>query len=78
MVWRISDDAPMGQWVPKLPQVPQLKKSELPEVTHGNWVGSSFDLLNGTDVVENEDTIPGDLFDELFASPSEKSGSTRK
>ena len=33
----------------------------------GGWLVSSFDLLSGVDVVDEEtDTVPADLFDELF------------
>jgi hypothetical protein len=31
-----------------------------------SWQASSFDLLTGATVSEVTDTIPGDLFDELF------------
>jgi hypothetical protein len=37
-------------------------------VTSGGYVMSSFDLLSGTDIDEDDTTIPGDLFDELFAA----------
>jgi hypothetical protein len=30
-------------------------------------VTSSYDLLDGSEVIEDPDTLPGDLFDELFA-----------
>jgi len=30
------------------------------------WASSSFDLLHGTDVTENSDTVPAELLDELF------------
>jgi hypothetical protein len=43
--------------------------ASLPEVTSGGYVMSSFDLLSGTDIDEDDTTIPGELFDELFASP---------
>jgi hypothetical protein len=39
----------------------------LPEVTYGSWVTSSYDLLDGADVTEVTDTMPGGMFDELFA-----------
>jgi hypothetical protein len=68
-VWRISEDAPMGKWVSSTELVRPARRGELPEVSHGNWTASSFDLLSGTDVIESEDTIPGELFDELFAPP---------
>ena len=41
--------------------------ANLPEVSYGTWVTSSYDLLDGADVTEDAGTIPGDLFDELFA-----------
>jgi hypothetical protein len=75
-VWRISASAPMGEWVdnpalkaPKPAPVPVPPKSAdpLPEVSYGSWVTSSYDLLDGTDVTEDPDTVPGELFDELFA-----------
>lgn len=31
-----------------------------------DWRGSSYDLLNGLEVNDDEESIPGDLFDELF------------
>lgn len=72
LVWRISESAPGGEWVEKASAAPPTrgKKPDLPEVSDGSWVTSSFDLLSGSDVVEVSDTIPGDLFDELFGPPS--------
>ena len=72
-VWRISASAPMGEWVdigaraaPPAPPTPKISK-ELPEVSYGSWVTSSYDLLDGTDVTDDPDTLPGELLDELFA-----------
>jgi hypothetical protein len=62
-VWRISASAPMGEWVNEAAPV----RKDLPEVSHGPWVRSSYDLLDGADVTEGPDTLPDDLFDELFA-----------
>ena len=31
-----------------------------------DWRGSSWDLLNGCEVNDDEESIPGDLFDALF------------
>jgi hypothetical protein len=68
-VWRISRNAPMGEWVvvKPTPEEPQ-RREELPEVYSGGWVISSYDLLSGSEVIEGPDTIPSDLFDELFLS----------
>jgi len=70
LVWRISERAPMGEWV-DASRVDEAPTSPLPEVSFGGWVISSYDLLQGSDASEVEDTIPGELFDELFA-PSKK------
>jgi hypothetical protein len=69
-VWRISERAPMGEWVDPAKDAQFAPPPELPEVSSGSRVDSSFDLLQGTDIIEddNADTIPADLLDELFAS----------
>jgi hypothetical protein len=41
-------------------------RNDLPEVSYGNWVTSSYDLLDGVDVTEDRDSVPEELFDELF------------
>ncbi len=59
----------MGRWAeldaPRVP--PSTPAANLPEVYSGGWVGSSFDLLSGVDVSDNPDTIPSELYDDLFA-----------
>ena len=66
LVWRISEERPMGEWVDS--SEPRLSKDDLPQVMRGSWVTSSHDLLNGTDIVEGDDTVPGELFDQLFGT----------
>jgi hypothetical protein len=68
-VWRISASAPKGEWVTKVAPVAAKVDANLPEVSYGTWVTSSYDLLDGADVTEDAETIPGELFDELFAPP---------
>ena len=69
LIWRISDEAPMGEWVDSgTATPPRPVKKDLPEVSYGSWVTSSYDLLHGTDVIESDDTVPGDLFDEYFGA----------
>ena len=69
-VWRLSEAVPAGEWVDPneddaaAAAAPAL--GALPEVSSGGWVMSSFDLLNGVDVSDEEVTVPGDLLDELF------------
>lgn len=66
-VWRISQRAPLGEWVdPKAPPPISEAPSELPEVSTGGWIVSSFDLLRGTEVDTSGDTVPAELFDLLF------------
>ena len=73
MVWRISEGAPLGEWVDKAaPAARPTKQDQLPDVLYGSWVTSSFDLLSGSDTLEVSDTIPDDLFDELFQPSSSK------
>jgi hypothetical protein len=68
VVWRISESAPMGEWVDTgAPAATPRPQKDLPEVTYGSWVISSYDLLHGSEVIEDSNTVPGDLFDELFA-----------
>jgi hypothetical protein len=66
-VWRISDSAPMGEWVSKGSPVVHRPRKDLPEVCYGTWVISSYDLLSGADVTEEPDAFTAELFDELFA-----------
>jgi hypothetical protein len=69
IVWRISEDAPMGKWVNKSAQAVQA----VPKLSRGNWAQSSFDLLSGTEVTEvDPTTIPSELFDELFRPPKRR------
>ena len=68
-VWRMSKNAPQGEWVELDPAPPAtvVRRDDLPEVSSGSWVTSSYDLLSGSQVTEDPDTVPGELFDELFA-----------
>lgn len=66
LVWRITELSPQGEWVdPDATAVPH-PKGDLPEVSSGGWIVSSFDLLSGTEISENPETVPDALFDELF------------
>lgn len=71
LVWRISESVPMGEWVKPHVQVNAKPAKDMPEVSFGTWVTSSYELLDGADVIEDPDTIPGDLLDELFAPKQE-------
>ncbi len=70
LVWRISQAAPLGEFVDPNAPVPLPERDAIPEASSsGGWVMSSFELLNGADVTEGPDTVPDDLFDELFPPP---------
>ena len=72
----MSTEMPMGGFVESVPAVaaptdsavepsePSKKVLKLPAPP--SWRASSYDLLTGSSVSEVEDTIPGELFDELF------------
>lgn len=84
-VWRISADKPMGEWVDSMPAPEPAPAPGVPRGLRdaqgdgdGHWLMSSFDLLSGSDVSEEEDTIPGELFDELFAPKRDAPKDTHK
>ena len=70
-VWRMTPEAPLGTVVDfdptegsgSLADAPLKVLDPAPVV---DWRGSSFDLLNGVDVRDHSDTIPGELFERLF------------
>lgn len=78
-VWRISQSVPLGEWVdrsaPPPPRPAATTPTELPEVSTGGWIVSSFDLLRGADVDTSGDTVPDELFDELFPPKDGTNGS---
>ena len=67
MVWRITEAAPLGEFVD--PNAPSPQSKDRPEISSGGWVVSSFELLHGTEITDSPDTVPDELFDELFAPP---------
>jgi hypothetical protein len=72
MVWRISDHAPLGEWVdPNLP--PSPREPEHTDEAPGGWRRSTYDLLQGVEIDDNPNTVPDELFDELFGSSTPKS-----
>lgn len=67
-IWRMSKNAPTGEWVDVKPASVVLRQSRdnSPEDSSGCWLTSSYELLSGTDVVEGPDTLPIELLDGLF------------
>ena len=70
-VWRITPDAPSGKYVDVDAAVAPIQapvaRSEATDPTDIGWIQSSFDLSDGLDVLEDDDTVPAPLMDELFA-----------
>lgn len=67
-VWRISDRAPLGEWVdPNLKEEkPAPAAADVPHADeHGSWLESSMDLLRGVEVRHGDDTMPGELFGDF-------------
>ena len=67
-IWRISRDAPLGKFVD--PDAKAPLPSEPLERFEPGWRQSSFELAYGLEVREATDTVPGELIDDLFGSPS--------
>lgn len=72
-IWRISESAPMGEWVDPdaLSEAKPAPKAPPRETSGGGWIESSMDLLNGADVSEDHETSPGELFDDVNARQRE-------
>jgi hypothetical protein len=73
-VWRMTPDAPLGQVVDFDPTkaagaVADTPLKVLDPAPVVDWRGSSFDLLNGVEVLDHTDSIPAELFDKLFKRP---------
>jgi hypothetical protein len=58
-IWRMTPAAPMGEYVSSA-QRESIERLAEPEVSHGGWIESSFDLLRGVDVTEHDATMPED------------------
>lgn len=73
LVWRITADAPLGEYVdPKVAAKAKKPAATSSEVRERSWLGSSLELLGGVRVSETPlDTLPGDLID-AFTKPADK------
>lgn len=72
-VWRVSAEAPLGEVVEiEIESDPTEVLARRPEASNSavprdfGWRQSSLELSDGLEVSENEDTVPADLWDELF------------
>ena len=65
----MTADAPRGEFVEDLPGElsPVIAEGRgAPRRSHATWMASSHDLLNGLEVSDFADTLPNDLYDDLF------------
>ena len=67
----MTTDAPLGEFIDFDPtasagRVAETSLKVLDPAPVVDWRGSSFDLLNGVEVRDHSETIPGELFDRLF------------
>jgi len=66
----MTAEAPQGEFVDALPGElsPMTDDAEPapPARSHPNWMASSHDLLSGLEVSDFSDTLPNDLYDDLF------------
>ena len=60
-----SREPPADRRLPPVPRARVLNPGQVP-----SWRASSYDLLTGCTVRDVTDTIPGEIFDELFRSNS--------
>ena len=69
-IWRVTPEAPMGEFVELDPAAakgePPIEREVRNQQGETNWVQSSFDLAFGLEVRDFVDTVPDELFEELF------------
>ena len=66
----MTAEAPQGEFVDALPGELSPMTDDVdavpPNGSHRAWMASSHDLLNGLEVSDFADTLPNDLYDDLF------------
>ena len=66
-VWRVTEAAPLGEFVYPDELTTSKPMAADSEPVDPGWRMSSFELTHGLEVSEAPaDTVPGDIFDELF------------
>jgi hypothetical protein len=65
-VWRVTQSAPQGEYVNPSELVPAPKPPTQKAEPDPGWLVSSFELIHGVEVTDETDSLPGELFDELF------------
>nr|WP_316640064.1 hypothetical protein [uncultured Roseateles sp.] len=62
-VWRITADAPQGEYVDP---DEAARKDALARLAEAGWQQSSFDLSMGAEVSDAPETLTPEMFDALF------------
>jgi hypothetical protein len=65
-VWRVTQNAPHGEYVDVAVVTAADLAGPAPRREDQGWLVSSFELTHGLDVSDETDTLPGELFDQLF------------
>jgi hypothetical protein len=73
-VWRISEQAPQGEWVKRGAQRESQGSADDPLLHDANWAMSSWDLLTGVTVVETSGPGQDELLKEFFAKAGRREG----
>lgn len=69
IVWRISQSAPMGEWVDLSTQARAATQiPALPADQRGTWMRSSHDLLDGVEIKDDGESVSAETFDEFFSA----------
>lgn len=69
LVWRITDETPMGTYVDIGAAKDVLRRKDSEEACPKSWVDSSFDLLHGIDVTV--DPMSMEQLKELFGDDAD-------
>lgn len=64
-IWRVSAAHPKGEWVDVAAAAERPRELVTPAPTDRSWRSSSYDLLDGSEVKEDSDTVPAELLDEI-------------
>lgn len=68
LVWHIGPDSPQGEYIDAR-RVQPVTPEAVDESRVSGFLVSSLDLICGLDVVEADETVPGELMDALFNPP---------
>ena len=72
-IWRMTADAPQGQIVDSLPgALSPLLHDDRRQRAQASWRASSHDLSTGLEISDFSDTLPNDLYDDLFSAEAER------